>query len=141
MAFFGSGKEDVVGFDVRVEAELLEFGEEPLGIVLVVGRADIVRTGGETLHVVAHVVRAGDDAKFFFPMALGVGGFGGKAIERRVIGGCRGGEGEPGDSGAHYTRTHNKFIQNSHFASHDSRRRLLTEWWEVASSVDRAKLG
>ena len=71
---------------MRFEAELLEFCGQPVGIVLVVGRADVVRAGGKAAHVFAHVVGARNGAKFFFPLALGAGGFGGVAVERGFIG-------------------------------------------------------
>ena len=67
---------------LRVEAPLLEFGEHPLGVVLVVGRADVVRAGGEALHVVALVLGLGDGAEFRFPIALCAGGSRGISVQR-----------------------------------------------------------
>ena len=72
--YFRRGKQHVETFDVGVQAPLFEFGEHPLGIVFVIGRADVVRTGGEALHVVTLVLRLGDGAEFRFPLALCAGG-------------------------------------------------------------------
>ncbi len=68
---FRSGKQSIESLDVGIETPLLEFGEHPFGIVLVIRGADVVRTGGEALHVVAQVLGLGDRAKFGFPIALG----------------------------------------------------------------------
>ncbi len=68
---FWSGKENVETFDVGVQAPFLEFGEHPLGIVFVIGRADVVRASGEALHVVALVLGLGYGAELGFPIALG----------------------------------------------------------------------
>src|SRR5258708_3184367 len=82
LAFFGRGEQDVVRFDLNVKAEFLEFCGKPVGVVLVVRRADVVRTGGEALHVRAHVLWTGNGAQLFFPLAFGARGFGGVAVER-----------------------------------------------------------
>src|SRR5438270_11924592 len=42
-ALFGRGKEDVKGLNLRVEPPGFELGEDPLGVLLVIGRADVVR--------------------------------------------------------------------------------------------------
>jgi len=70
LAFFGRGEEDLVRFDLNVKTEFLEFCGKPVGVVLVVGRADVVRAGGETLHVRTHVLRAGNGAQLFFPTGV-----------------------------------------------------------------------
>ncbi len=67
---FRSRKQNVESLDVGVETPLLEFGQHPFGVVLVVRRADVMRTGGEALHVVAQVLGLGDGAEFCFPIAL-----------------------------------------------------------------------
>ena len=63
-ALLGSGKEDVESFDVGVESPLLELGENPLGIVFVVGRSNVVGTGRQTAHVLADV--CGDNSVLKF---------------------------------------------------------------------------
>ena len=105
-AFLRSGKEDVVGFDVRVEAKFLEFGEDPIGVFLVVRGADVVRAGGEVLHIFAHVIWTGDSAELFFPLAFGMRGFRRKAIEGRFIGGRRSSQGRTYKPQTHRTCTH-----------------------------------
>ena len=80
IAHFRRGEENVEGLDAGVETPLFEFGEHPLGVVLVVGRADVVRTRGEALHVVAQVLGLGDGAEFRFPVALSAGGSGGISV-------------------------------------------------------------
>jgi len=47
----------------------------------------VVRVRGEFLHVRAEIVRAGNGAQFFFPLAFGAGRFGGVAEERLLVGG------------------------------------------------------
>ncbi len=69
-AHFRGGKQHVESFDVGVEAPLLEFGQHPLRVVLVIGRTYVVGAGGEALHVVALVLGLGDGAEFRFPLAL-----------------------------------------------------------------------
>jgi hypothetical protein len=86
-AFLRGGVKDREGLDVRVEAELLELGENPFGVVPIVRRTDVVRPGAEALHVGAEVLRAGNGAKLFFPLAFGAGGVGRVPIKRRFVGG------------------------------------------------------
>jgi hypothetical protein len=86
-AFLGGREEHVEVLDGRVHAELFEFGEEPLGVVLIVGRSDMVRPGGQSLHVGAQVGGIGEGAEFGFPVALGAGGLGGVSAQRRGVGG------------------------------------------------------
>ena len=64
----------------------LNFASDPLGIVFVVGGADVVRARGKVLHVGAEIVRAGNGAELFFPLALGARRFGGIAEERLLVG-------------------------------------------------------
>ena len=104
-ALFRRGKQYVEGFDLGVESPFFEAGEDPFGVVFVVGRADVVRSGAEAAHVFANV--GGEDAvlKFLFPVAFGGGSLGGVAEELRGRGVWRGsrlcdreiGEGEEKD--------------------------------------------
>ncbi len=48
---------------MRVETELLELGGDPFGVVLVGGRANVVRVRGKFLHINAEVVGAGNGAE------------------------------------------------------------------------------
>src|SRR5689334_17443743 len=84
-ALFGSGKEHVKGFNLRVKPPGLELRENPLGILLVIRRAHVVRTGAEPLHGIAQVLRILDRAKFIFPVAFRVRTGSGKTIERFFI--------------------------------------------------------
>ncbi|HME33153.1 MAG TPA: hypothetical protein VKG65_10405, partial [Terriglobales bacterium] len=52
-ALLRSGKQHIEGFDMRVEAIVFELRQHPLGIGLVVGRANIVRPRAQMLHGVA----------------------------------------------------------------------------------------
>ena len=69
---FGRGKKHVEGFDVRVQAEFLELGQDPFGIVFIVRRADVMRMRGKPLHISAKVGRIRRSAKFLLPVAFGV---------------------------------------------------------------------
>ncbi len=64
------GKEHVEVLDVRIEAPLAEFGEQPLGVVAVVSRPHMVRARREALHVSAHQRRIRNRAELGFPIAL-----------------------------------------------------------------------
>ena len=70
-ALFRRREEHVEGFDLRVQAPLLELRQHPLGVVLVVGRADVMRPRGEALHVIVQVLGAGNGAEHHFPVVLG----------------------------------------------------------------------
>src|SRR6266849_3565862 len=85
-AFLGRWEENVKLFDVRVKTELLELGGDPLGVVLVGLRTDVVRSCGKFLHVRAEIFGTGNGAEFLFPLTFGAGRFGGVAEERRLIG-------------------------------------------------------
>ena len=50
-------KQHVEFFDVRVETEALELAENPLGIVSIIGRADVMRPSREVPHVGPERVR------------------------------------------------------------------------------------
>jgi len=79
-------EEHVIGFDVRLQAKFLELCRDPLGVVLVVRRTDVVRPRRKTLHVGAKILRARDGAQLLFPLPLHPRGFRGIAIQRRIIG-------------------------------------------------------
>ena len=85
-AFPGRGKENFELLDVGIETELLEFCGDPFGVVLVVGRTDVVRARGKTLHVGAQIVRAGKGAELLFPLALRPRRFGGVTEQRLLVG-------------------------------------------------------
>ncbi len=69
-------------FDLGVEAKGLQLREEPLGIVLVVGRAYMVRARGEAAHVLADVVWLRHGAKLLLPLDFGGGVLRGVAAQR-----------------------------------------------------------
>src|SRR5258707_793040 len=83
--FFRRGKEDVKLLDVCVETKLLEFRGDPFGVVLVVGRANVVRVRGKSLHVSAEVVRTGNGTELLFPLAFDAGRLGGIAEKRLLV--------------------------------------------------------
>ena len=82
---FGRREEHVEGLDLRVEAPLLELGEHPFRVVLVVGRADVVRPGREPLHVGAQVAGVGDGAELRLPLALRACAVIGESAERAGV--------------------------------------------------------
>ena len=73
---FGSREEDVEVLDVRVQSPCFHFGQQPLGIVLVIGRANVMRPSGEPLHVLALAVRIGNGAELRLPFTFGACGVG-----------------------------------------------------------------
>jgi hypothetical protein len=46
-AFLWRGKQDVEGFDMRIQAELPVLGEDPFGVVFVIGRANVREDSAE----------------------------------------------------------------------------------------------
>src|SRR5204862_91651 len=52
-ALLGRGEQHVERLDARVEPGTLELGEDPVGVVLVVGRADVMRARRQVAHVLA----------------------------------------------------------------------------------------
>src|SRR5579872_5825404 len=52
---------------MRVPAPFLKLGEQPFAVLLVVGRADVVRARGENLHILLHVVRGRNRAELLLP--------------------------------------------------------------------------
>ena len=81
-AHFRRGKQHVESFNAGVEPPLLEFGQHPFRVVLVIGRTHMVGAGGEALHVVALVLGLGDGSELRFPIALDPGGSRGIAVQR-----------------------------------------------------------
>src|SRR5262249_50049772 len=67
--FFRSRKQDVKILDLCFEAKFLEFRGNPLRVVFVIRRSNIVRMGGQALHVRAMIRRIGNRAHLFFPWA------------------------------------------------------------------------
>ena len=66
-ALFGSRKEHVEILNVRIQAPAFELRQEPLGIVLIVRRPDMMRPRGKPLHIIALILRAGDGSEFLLP--------------------------------------------------------------------------
>src|SRR5258705_199901 len=95
----GRREEHVERLYACVEAEALELGEQPLGVVLVVRRADVMRARRQAAHVGAQRAGGRDRAELGFPLALRLGGFGGEAAERAGRGRGEAGEQEAGTAG------------------------------------------
>ena len=72
-ALFGRREKHLEGLDVGVQSPFFEFGEDPVRIVFVVGRAHMVGTRTQTLHVVTQIRRDDGCLEFFLPIALGFG--------------------------------------------------------------------
>ncbi len=66
----GRGEENLEGLDVRVEPPLFEFGQDPLGVVLVIRRADMMRARGKPPRILAQVLGRGNRLKLRLPVAL-----------------------------------------------------------------------
>ena len=66
-ALFRRREEHVVGLDARVPSPFLELREDPLRVVLVVGRAEVMRPRAHPLHVLADVLRIRDRAELRIP--------------------------------------------------------------------------
>src|SRR5205823_4473480 len=89
-AVLGSGEEDVEIFDMRLKSPFFEAGQDPLRVVFVIHRANVVRACGEAAHVFADIAGHRGVLKFLFELALCPGGGG------RVAGGRLGGGGRSG---------------------------------------------
>ena len=70
MPFLGSGKKNVEGFDVCVETKFLKLRQQPIRIVFVVGRTDVMRMRAQALHFVAQHIRIGNTAELRLPFTL-----------------------------------------------------------------------
>ncbi len=86
-ALFRGRKKHIVGFNPGCKPPIFELGENPLGILPVVGRPDVVRSGAEPLHVSAQSGGVRNGAELGLPLALGAGGIGGVPTERSRFGG------------------------------------------------------
>jgi len=71
---------------VSIEAELFELGGDPFGVVLVIGRTDVVRASREALSCNREDCRGWEWRGFLFPLSFGVGRFGGVAEESLLVG-------------------------------------------------------
>src|SRR5207244_6207260 len=70
-ALFGGREQDVETLDLRVPAIRFELRHEPLRVVVVVRRADMMRARGQPLHRASMSLRIGDRAELRLPVALG----------------------------------------------------------------------
>src|SRR5262249_55707923 len=86
-ALLRCGIQNVKRLDLGIEAELLELGGDPLGVVLIVGGADVVGARGEALHVGAEILGLGDGLELLLPLTFGAGRLGGETEEGFVVGG------------------------------------------------------
>ena len=69
-------EEHVEGLDPRVPAPLAEAREHPLGVLLSVGGADVVRARAQPAHGLAHVVGAREGREAALPLAPALRGWG-----------------------------------------------------------------
>src|SRR4029077_6673904 len=70
-ANFWSGEQHIESFDLRLESPLLELGQNPLSVVFVVRRSNMMRTRAQAAHVLANVLRRDAVLQFSLPIALG----------------------------------------------------------------------
>src|SRR5206468_12255711 len=117
-------EDNVERFDARVEPEALELGEEPLGVVLVVRRADVVRAGRQPAHVLAQRVGRRDRAELGLPLALGLRRLSREAAQ---IAGGGGREAEQGPETERGQRTGGQAHERE-TSYHEVRRRLRREF-------------
>src|SRR5689334_15312392 len=59
--------------DLSVKSPRLELRKDPFGILLVIRRADVMRTGTQPLHGVTHDLGVGNGAHLGFPVAFRTG--------------------------------------------------------------------
>ena len=85
-ANFRRREQNVEGLDVRIEAPLFEVREDPLGVVLVIRRAHVMRARRQALHVAAQIGGIGDGSEPGLPLALGLTAPRRVAGERDVVG-------------------------------------------------------
>ena len=76
-----SREQHIKCLDVRIEPEALELRENPLGVVLIVRGADVMRSRGEPTHVCPQRIGGGNRAKLSLPIPLGLGGFRSEATQ------------------------------------------------------------
>src|SRR5207249_8191432 len=74
-------EEDVEALDLRLPAERPELIANPFGVRAIVGRADVVRPSGESLHHCSQPRRVWYRAELRLPLALDARGFGGEAAK------------------------------------------------------------
>src|SRR5579872_64369 len=70
---------------MRVPAPFLKLGEQPFAVLLVVGRADVVRARGEKLHILLHVVRGRNRAELLLPTLFRRGGIAEEAAKTGML--------------------------------------------------------
>ncbi len=78
---FRRGEQHVERLDLGVKPEALELGEDPLGVGLVVRRADVMGPRGKVPHVLPQGVGARDRAELGFPLPLDFRRVGGVAVQ------------------------------------------------------------
>ena len=81
-ALLRSGKEDIEILDSGVKPPLLEAGQDPLSVVFVISRTNVVRPRGEAAHVFADIARHYCVLEFLFEVPLSRGAAGRIAEER-----------------------------------------------------------
>ena len=69
-SLFRRREKHLEGFNAGVKSPLFELGQDPVRILLVVGRAHVVRTRSQTLHVLTQVFRDDASLEFLLPVAL-----------------------------------------------------------------------
>jgi len=70
-ALFWRREQDIEILDPGVETPAFQFFSDPLGIIFVIRRADVMRPRRQALHVIPKILRRGDGAKFLFPLRIG----------------------------------------------------------------------
>ena len=86
-ANLGSRKQHVESLNVRVESPFLEAGENPLGVVFVVRRTDVMGPRTEPPHVFPQIVRIRDRSKLRLPVSFSLAGARRIAHQRSLVGG------------------------------------------------------
>src|SRR5262249_55541841 len=78
-------KKHLEGFNFRRKSPRFELGQDPLGVLLVVGRAHMVWPRRQSLHGIAHDRRVGQRAEFVLPIALRGRAGSGETVQRFVL--------------------------------------------------------
>ena len=84
---FRRWEQNMEGLDVGIQAPFLEVSQDPLCVVLVVGRADMVGARAHALHVRPKIPRIGNGAEFCLPIALRLARPRSVPGQRRFLGG------------------------------------------------------
>ena len=85
-ALLGRWEEHIKLLDVRVQTKFFELCEDPVRVLLVVRRTNMVRMRSEPLHVCAQILRTRNGAQLLFPLPFGLRRLRRITIQRLLLG-------------------------------------------------------